>query len=304
MNINDQLKIAPQSYRQLSADDRQTILKATIQFLNDNNNDAFLKQVRPIRGVKFEMQRIKGMDNFREILNVSQLSDYECNGKKLFENLKPHEKDRLIQVGNTLNTGNSSKVDPNLQQQQQQQRDIAIKFAETMKPETFSDYMSYVEFAIAKQQNDMKNINVANKPNNMTDRNFKMSEYCNHFKDNDGNWNESAFKAMKQDFDMKRTIMKPLNETLSARFASSNAAVYHVEKHGDPGEIGSKAYIDRINYVIKNATENNVSWSQEGDAKFISYILHEPGSRVKTQVFVIYNSEKKTYTMSMFDKKT
>ena len=137
MNINDQLKINPRRYVQLSAGDRKTILKATLKYINDSDRKAFLQEVRRVKVVKFELQREISFGNFAKLLKTDDLANYTIDGKKPFQNLEPHEQDRLTQILGTL-----SQFDD-------KQQSIAMEFAKGMNPENISDYSSYLEYATA-----------------------------------------------------------------------------------------------------------------------------------------------------------
>jgi hypothetical protein len=290
MSINNELKIAPQTYLELDATERKTILKSTIKFINDRDESAFINNVSSVKGIKFEVQRNNAISGFCKILKVSNLQDYKVNGKKLFDNLQPHEKNRLIQVENTLNTGGLDR---------DRQQMIATKFAEEMKPQTFTDYMSYVEYAIAKQQNDMKNIDITNKPTEMSKLAYLKSEYFKQFFNDQGNLKPNCFQDMKNDFNAKQSVIGHLNDNLKQPFCNAAAATYHTEKHGNGDPV---AYMDKVKYVLDNAQPNKLSMTQEGNATIVSYVVPHEESNLATQVLVIINGDN-TYTMSMFEKR-
>jgi len=282
MNINNQLKISPQRYVQLTVDEQKTILQATVKFINDQNQVTFLNTVKNVRGIKFELQRDQSIASFSRLLNTRDLPNYSISGKKPFGNLKPHEKDRVTQILNTL-----SQFD------ETQQR-IATEFAHQMKPANMSEYSSYVEYALADMRIQMKGVNLADRPQNQSVRNFRSQRINSNYFESNGKPVQSGFNTLKERFLQGLRNCQEVN-TLDPPFSSNHAAVYHGLKHGVLDfNISSEEYFNKIQSVIDNAQIESVSYAQHGNSQITCYI-HEG-----YKVLVIINDDNQQYTMTMF----
>jgi hypothetical protein len=267
VSINNQLKIAPERFNQISNADKKRILEATIRTINGGKQNTFQNHVKPIKGTQFVTNRENAFKNWAKILNGLSIQQHKCNRRELFENLKPREKYRLTQISYSF-----LGRDPRHQK-------IAIRFAEEMKPNNLSEFSSYIEYALARLEQQTRDLIVeTNNTNNIetTETNqllidLKKDMIVSMYLDNEGNFNLDGIEQLKIDYlnDLKKT------ESLNNKLDKESC-----KKH----EHLSNNYHESIIHTT----------AQEGHYKII-YNYSENMS-----VAVTIDLEKKEYTLTMY----
>ena len=102
LSVNNELILDGKAFLQMTLDERTAILKHSNDLQNNIITEAqFYKNVAAIRKeyrFSFERQRATAVNKLQEGFNVADLSSFDVNGKKIFENIKPHEIDRMNHV--------------------------------------------------------------------------------------------------------------------------------------------------------------------------------------------------------------
>jgi hypothetical protein len=258
VHINGQLKIHADAFQEMDAENQAKAMDATRKLAaGEYTSDQFLNEIHSVckkERIKFESQRKDIMRRAAESFQVENLDQVKVNGKAIFENLLPPEKDRLGDV--MLNAGS---YDQNLAQ-------IALNLAEAQKCTTPTEYFSMLEFATTYVGRTTKSATL--KPNQ------SRNNYRNDLQKDLKNSCSEQFKEMNAEFNDLLAKIARINETSLFQYKCNKAATYHFYKHDGFGEglVSGEEYFDILAKLFMNDVNRKCTrLSQEGDKARIIY---------------------------------
>ncbi|CAF0733375.1 unnamed protein product [Brachionus calyciflorus] len=224
VNINKELIIHPRAFMQINETQRAEILMHSTDLLNKKITlvefNAKMAQIVKINRIAFENKRSTAYAKISKAFNNPNLKNVDINGKKIFENMKPHEIDRLDNVFE--NTGKKYN---------QKFLDVGIEFAKRAQCQNVSEFCAAFEYAIRQMEAEIKssrNLNpYPSRPENVSAAEFYLKQTYDEFMNN----NNNKFIELKNSFDLLQELCKQANNDGSPNFGNTMAAANHYDKH-------------------------------------------------------------------------
>jgi hypothetical protein len=209
--------------------------------------------------IRFEKQReniMRSAANALGFKDLGEMEKFEIDGKAVFKDLLPFEKDRL---GDVMSDA-GKRYDPDM-------ANVALKLAKKHKCKTLSEYTSVLKF-VARYVMKLRK-NTVLKPNQSR-----------------ANWEKDfltdllTYPTSQEFVDMNNTYSKHLetitkvNESSKYKFKCNKAAVYHFYKHNDfkGGAVDEQGYFDILNELFENKLNKRyMKLTQEGDMWRVIY---------------------------------
>ena len=268
LNVNNELVIDAKALLQMKKGERSTILKLSKQRAkNDITAEYFDKQMRDIRQeyrITFERKRAQASVNICKILQVNDLRDMRVGEQYIFNDIKPHEIDRLDQVL----THAGKTYYPHCVK-------VGCKMAELMKCKNVSEFTAVVEYVIRKLDVDIKELKrqIPNpqKPVGMKAKDYYIEKVYGDFLKNDQHQD-----AMKNKFtELMRDCQKE-NSAGNPRFEGSFTAANHYDKHAffpevDPNNNLTQERYFEIAREMTNEPMIDAKWTQDGTSLHCQY---------------------------------
>jgi Domain of unknown function (DUF4781) len=272
LNVNNELVLDGKAFLQMKEKERGFILEQTKKLREGKINiQEFNRNVEGIRKdyrITFERGRQLALERLNETFG-GNVKEFEVNGKKIFENIKPHEIDRMSDV--MRNAGKNYDTD---------RIKVAKVMAEKMGCKNVTEYAAATEYALRQIDNkatELKNNPNIVKPKNMKDKVFFFQEAANEVLNN-----KAVQDGMIAEFRKLQVRCDAANQG-PIRFGNSMAAANHYDKHPhfpqiDPCNPVSPERYFAIATEMCSEPMNNPVWTQDGQSLMCKYVSEKYGA--------------------------
>lgn len=278
VSVNGELVIHPKAFLQMTLEERTIILKNSNDLSNGKITiEQFNKNVSGIRKeyrIHFETERINAvnkMENvFKNTLNVDSMTDVKVGGKNVFENMQPHEIDRMNQVF----TQAGKNYDPTRIQ-------VGMEMANQSGCTSVTEVAAAVEYYNRQLDNKVSALRKQNpnpsRPPGMKAKDFYFKQVAKEFLNN-----PQVRETAVNDFQTLRRNCDAVN-TGHPRFGNSFAAANHYDKHPhfpkiDPNNnISPKRYFE-IATEMCGSPMKNPKWTQDGSSLTCKFTSEKYGA--------------------------
>jgi len=264
ININNQLTIHPKAFMQINETQRAEILqhsadvsKGKISMADFNQK---MNRIVQQNRIVFDNQIKTSYENISKALNTKP-ENLEVNGKKIFENLKPHEVNRLDSIMKGAGKNYDSK-----------RVEVGIKFAKTANCKDLNEFCAAFEYVL-RQLDEKVKICRGENPNPQRDQGIRVADF--YF---DKVCQEVSLTDLKIGFDQLQETCHQYNNANNPRFVNSMAAANHYDKHNvfpkiDPNNpLTEQQYFQVAQELTSQPiTPQNSRITQSGDSLCITY---------------------------------
>lgn len=259
LRINGELTIHQRAFIQIPEQERLLILE-NLKKLNKNQItiDEFRTQTEGTRR-NYLMTLDRERTDFKDLITRAfgeNIENIELNGKKIFQNIKAHEIDRLHQV-----TKHSLNNDSEFVQ-------FGKEFAGEMNAQNITEFCATSEYAVRQVQREVSN-RIKQEPNPSRPHGIKAKDYyktqiIHEMKDNN-------YQTLKQSFENLKTDCDAINGRMFNSFGNSYAAANHFDKHQVLPTIDGKNALTPNQYfeIANDMVSQNfceLEWTQDGSS--------------------------------------
>jgi hypothetical protein len=278
LSINQNLDIDAKAYFQMTPDQRDQILKQSQDLKNGRiTHTEFEKNVGVISKeyrIRFEHQRQEARKYIQEAFHVEDVSEIVVAGKRIFENLQPHELDRLHQVCKQA----GKNYNPDCIK-------VAKEMADTLKCKNIIEFAAVMEYFIRKLDGRVAELRY-NNPKPIMPPGLKAREYYFDSVVQEFLSDELQKTAMVDEFNQLREECDAANSSGSPKFKNASAAANHYDKHCflpcvDPDKnLSPERYFEiaREMTAEKNLDDEKPTWTQDGNSLFYTFNSVEYGA--------------------------
>jgi hypothetical protein len=265
LNINKNLDIDPKAYFQMTSEQRDLILKQSQDLQNgkithaqfDDNVGAISKDYR----IRFEHQRQEARKKIQEAFQVGDVSEIVVAGERIFENLQPHELDRLDEVF----TKAGKEYNPD-------RIEVGKVMGDILKCKNADDYTAVMEYFIRNLEKNAEEL-WDNNPNPIMAPGVSVEEHYFKIIAEEFLFDENKKMTMVEEFIKLREGCDAANNSGFPRFGGASTAANHYDKHHyfpcvDPiKRLPHERYFEiaREMTTWQNVDVNKPTWTQEGN---------------------------------------
>ena len=259
-SLNEELIVHPSKWVSVNTEQRKKLLKCIEEILTDPVKALeHAKKVKNIcRSERLTFQKIRQstMTGLAKRLQVSDAADFQINGKKVFQNLQPHEIDR---IGNVLESKGGNATEELIR--------CVTHVAEKVGCKSSGEYCGILEYCYEYINRDRAPTAARKK----TETRPRISDVVNDLLSS-RNQNGGKMDGLIRKFRNDLSLISDLNRNASPGFASHVLAAYHYIKHNRFGpkneEVSRIAYFKKLKDMTgcKKLKDSAVSsLTQEGD---------------------------------------
>jgi hypothetical protein len=262
LNINQNLDIDAKAFFQMTSQQRDVILEQSQDLKNEKITYAqFDKQVVAIcreYRITFEHQRQEARKSIQEAFQVEDVSEIVIAGKRIFENIRPHDLDRLHQVCKQA----GKNYNPHCIK-------LAKEMADIFKCENVTEFAAVMEYFIRKLDETVMKLREKN-CNPIRPPGVKLKDHYLNIAASELMSDENKKNAMIFEFNEKRKHCSEANNSGFPRFRNSSAATNHYDKHCnlplvDPEKnLSPERYFEIAREMAtgQNVDEEKLIWTQ------------------------------------------
>ena len=268
LNVNNELVIDTKALLQMEKGERLIILELSKKLADNDitakNFDMDMRAIGQKYRITFERKRAQAQANICKILKLRTLKDMRVGEHSIFNDIKPHEIDRLDQVF----TQSCKKYNPDCVK-------VGCKMAELMKCKNVSEFTAVVEYVIRQLDVDIKSLRHLN-PNPKRRGNTKAKDYYIEKVYGDFLKDVPQQEAMKNKFTKLMRNYPKENYDRKPRFEGPFSAANHYDKHAffpevDPiNNLTQERYFE-IAREMTNEPMTDAKWTQDGISRYCQY---------------------------------
>jgi hypothetical protein len=277
LNINQILYIDAKAFFQMKIEERDQIVEKTLDLKSGKITQAqFDKNVRAItqtHRITFEHQRQEARKKIQDVFNVSNLSEIFFDGKRIFDNIQPHELDRLRLVFEDA----GRKYNPD-------RIEVAKVMADILKCKNVAEFTAVMEYFLRKLDAIVKelrenNPNPKEKPSGVRSGDYYFKSVAKEFLSD-----QDKINAEVVEFNKLREACDAANNQGSPRFGNSCSATNHYDKHPlfpciDPNNnLSPERYFDIAREMTNGMHVDKPAWTQEGNSLRYNFVSAEYGA--------------------------
>ncbi|XP_051160692.1 uncharacterized protein LOC127281168 [Leptopilina boulardi] len=259
LKINGELTIHQRAFIQIPQQERLQILQE-LQKLNQNQItiDEFRLKTENTRrnySLTLDRERCQFKDNITNVYGEN-FESIQINGENIFQNIKPHEIDRLHQV-----TKHSLNNDHDYVK-------LGKEFSNEMKVKNITEYCASSEYAARQVQKEISNRIKTNsnptRPHGVKAKDFYKTQIINEMRDNN-------FQQIKESFVNLKNQCDSVNQRVLNTFGNSYAAANHYDKHqilpsvNDKNALTPAQYFDIASDMVSQIY-CEIEWTQDGSS--------------------------------------
>lgn len=288
MNINNELKIHPRAFLQMSETDRATLLNLSKQLEQGQiTMKQFNAQAVPIQKeyrIRMERHRTEAKQYLQQKMTNIQI------GEQSVGNLAPRDLDRLESVVKTSLKGDVDIID------------VADQFANKLGANSVSEWSAAGEYAARKLDAEIE-VRRAENPNPLREPKLKAKEFYKREIIKEWKADETKFQQMSDNFNELRQQCDAANVG-AHRFGNSMAAANHYDKHGkfpvidQINNLSPEAYFSIASEMCSEEPKD-VKWTQDGSSLKMTFESERYGA---TAIRFENLSDKKSVIATLYAK--
>ncbi|XP_057369697.1 uncharacterized protein LOC130690848 [Daphnia carinata] len=295
VNVKEEVVIDSEAFLQMSEEKQNQLLEIFEDLRNNKIDEAEFNRIYSAIGQEYrithESQQHFATNQLQELFGVWHLSQVNLDGKNIFENLKPHELDRLHQV--MAQAGKNYHPD---------RFRVAMEMARKSGCSNATEFTDAAEYAFRQMDSAvssrMQNPNPT-RPEGMKPEDFYAilvaDEFISNLQTSDATVN--SFKNFMKD-------CKTFN-TGNPRFGNSMAAANHYDKHPHFPEMNPNNNMSPEQYIkiathLSSGPMVNPTWTQYGYTLVCNFTSEKHGA-VAVRFFNLANKKSVIATLMNAD---